>query len=191
MNNLQMIYPHPVWSTQVGEFAKTQKQILDLCETLEWSQPGFWKDEVQSTIQHTKNVLEFLPDLKSLLDDEMTKFASELKTQSKPILVESWINKFPPGGYMGVHKHLPCNLSGVIFVTVGKGGEFYFENPYNDYDTCLQKGLYTQRQFYNEADIVISPQEGEIIMFRSGLPHGVKTNTDDKTRISLSFNYNV
>jgi len=38
---------------------------------------------------------------------------------------------------------------------------------------------------------VISPQEGEIIMFRSGLPHGVKTNTNDKTRISLSFNYNV
>lgn len=191
MNNLQMIYPHPVWNTRISDFTEIKQSILNLCDSLQWSQPGFWKDEVQSTIQHTDNVLEMLPDLKNLIDDEVSKFAREIKTQNQPVLVESWLNKFPPGGYMGVHKHLPRSISGVLFIIVSKGGEFYFENPYNDYDTLLQKGLYNSREFFNEADIVIEPTEGEIIMFRSGLPHGVKTNTSNITRISLSFNYNV
>ena len=190
---LELIFPNPVWTATIPKWDKHKRDLSKYVSNIDyWSKPDFWKDNVETTIDSGVNVLEKFPDLLEQVNQEVYKFCSELKTANPPALKNSWINRFKQHGYMGTHKHLPHHISGVIYLNVGSlGGEFYFENAYNDLDPLLQHHAYDHKAFFNEPDIVIPPEEGRLILFKSGMPHGVKTVLDDTTRISISFNYDV
>ena len=66
-------------------------------------------------------------------------------------------------------------------ITLSKDGDIFFEPPFPQ--------MKQSKVFYqHSASWDHIPDPGKLILFPGWLPHGVKTNTTDTDRISLSFN---
>ena len=91
---------------------------------------------------------------------------------------------FQKGNYAHIHKHGFSDISGVYYYrTNGSDGDIFFETPVTE--TGCSKFWINHSLTFN-----IAPEKGLIILFPGWLSHGVRTNTTDDQRISLSFNIN-
>ena len=91
---------------------------------------------------------------------------------------------FKKGNYAHIHKHGFSDISGVYYYrTNGSDGDIFFETPVTE--TGCSKFWSNHSLTFN-----IAPEKGLIILFPGWLSHGVRTNTTDNQRISLSFNIN-
>jgi uncharacterized protein (TIGR02466 family) len=76
------------------------------------------------------------------------------------------------------HTHMGCKASSVLYVSVPEGSGSIIFNPRVDYS---QPHLLSK---------MFPPKEGTFYIFPSFLEHHVTRNKSNKTRISLSFNFN-
>ena len=95
---------------------------------------------------------------------------------------ESWFSLFKKGNYAHIHSHGNADVSGVYYYkTNQKDGDIFFEPPLPQ--------LKQSKIFYNHsASWSHTPKENKLIIFPGWLSHGVRTNTTDFDRISISFN---
>jgi len=101
-----------------------------------------------------------------------------------PTTRTSWFSMFKKGNYAHTHRHGFSDISGVYYYrTNGSDGDIFFESPVTE--TGCSKFWMNHSQTFS-----IEPEKGLIILFPSWLSHGVRTNTTDNMRISLSFNIN-
>lgn len=95
---------------------------------------------------------------------------------------QSWVTKTYYKEYAHIHNHGFSDISGAYyFDTSGNDGNLFFPYPYNITTTTI----YLQHLL---SDFDIKPENGKLILFPGWLKHGVRTNTTDHARISLSFN---
>ncbi|MBT3666104.1 MAG: hypothetical protein HN548_01385 [Opitutae bacterium] len=82
-----------------------------------------------------------------------------------------WFNIANVGEKTGIHDHAKLAIiSGVVYLQCNSDcGELFFTK--NGYD-----------------DLLITPEEGKMVLFPSSLKHGVQVNKSAKNRISLAFN---
>ena len=91
---------------------------------------------------------------------------------------------FQKGNYAHIHKHGFSDISGVYYYrTNGSDGDIFFETPVTE--TGCSKFWMNHSLTFS-----IPPEKGLILLFPGWLSHGVRTNTTDNQRISLSFNIN-
>ena len=103
---------------------------------------------------------------------------------SIPTVRTSWFSLFQKGNYAHIHKHGFSDISGVYYYrTNGSDGDIFFETPVTE--TGCSKFWMNHSLTFS-----IPPEKGLIILFPGWLSHGVRTNTTDNQRISLSFNIN-
>ena len=103
---------------------------------------------------------------------------------SIPTTRTSWFSLFQKGNYAHIHKHGFSDISGVYYYrTNGSDGDIFFETPVTE--TGCSKFWMNHSLTFS-----IPPEKGLILIFPGWLPHGVRTNTTDNQRISLSFNIN-
>ena len=103
---------------------------------------------------------------------------------SIPTTRTSWFSLFQKGNYAHIHKHGFSDISGVYYYrTNGSDGDIFFETPVTE--TGCSKFWMNHSLTFS-----IPPEKGLIILFPGWLSHGVRTNTTDNQRISLSFNIN-
>lgn len=82
-------------------------------------------------------------------------------------------------------------FSGTFYLSIPNGsGNLVLRNPL---PMGLWKGkdLSSEKNEYTGENIRIIPEEGNIVLFPSYLPHSVETNNHDEERISISFNMGV
>lgn len=98
-------------------------------------------------------------------------------------ITNSWMTCSPKGYHTQVHHHESCDISGIYYYnTNGTDGNLYFRSP--------TKYMEISKIFRNSSkqDFEITPVIGMLILFPSWLDHGVRTNTNDTERMSISFN---
>jgi uncharacterized protein (TIGR02466 family) len=101
----------------------------------------------------------------------------------------SWVTFSDRGNYTQTHHHQSCDISGIYYYkTSGKDGNLYFRTPtkYMEISNIFSRSS----SDYSSQDYEITPVTGMIILFPSWLDHGVRSNSSDSERISISFNIN-
>ena len=122
----------------------------------------------------------------SVIEEHVNKFARILGSGHNYKCKESWVNVSKKGQYQEYHVH-PNNLfSAVYYVnTYENSGDIVFKKmPYETYE--LKNKIESNEFNYQEAKY--SPEPGQLLIFRSCIPHMVTENKSDKNRVSIAFN---
>ncbi len=102
--------------------------------------------------------------------------------------VSSWINLAKKGDYQEYHIHPNSHFSAVYYVKVPKNcGRIIFKKKSADFDMFPIK--YESNTQANSLTYKIVPNECDLLIFRSNLPHMVEKNQSDEDRVSISMNF--
>ena len=99
--------------------------------------------------------------------------------------LECWVNFLESGDYQSNHIHNLGWMSGVYYVDPP---EFKNENSINEGYIEFNRAGYDLPHFGEDKDIeLIKPENGMIIFFPSYVWHGTIPFTENKSRVSISF----
>jgi uncharacterized protein (TIGR02466 family) len=105
-------------------------------------------------------------------------------------MLNLWINKNYKHNFNKIHNHAMSDFSGVYYIEVSeKDGELVF---YRGDKTNQMMSI--QENFKGEdfdEDFRLQPLENQLIIFPSHLQHMVFPHSEEKARISVSFNIKV
>ena len=95
--------------------------------------------------------------------------------------VESWTNINDPGSMNRLHTHKAFNFSAIYYVQAHHTGDLVFLNPANLDLSASYLGPGTSRMHY-------TPNDGDLVMWPSWIPHEVERNESDIQRVCIAFN---
>jgi len=164
---------------------------FDYTEEFEFlkKQPNRVNDSIRQTSADTfllrKQELKRLKDWIEITLDTFVK--NVYKSQTELYITQSWLNTIGFGGGLSAHHHPNSIISGVWYpeITMKQTPSIYFCNFQKSSNILLNVDDTT---LYNSDTMYAPIQSGNLILFPSNLFHGVKPNTIDKNRYSLSFN---
>tara|TARA_B100001989_G_scaffold4199_1_gene2853 strand:+ start:154 stop:765 length:612 start_codon:yes stop_codon:yes gene_type:complete len=184
MARIMNLFPVPVYFencnfdyTEEFEFLKKQPSRID--------------DRKKKKQTSADTFLLKKPELKRLKDwieitlDTFVK--NVYKSQTELYITQSWLNTIGFGGGLSAHHHPNSIISGVWYpeITMGQTPSIHFCNFQKSSNILLNVD---DNNLYNSDTMYAPIQSGNLILFPSNLYHGVKPNTTDKNRYSLSFN---
>ena len=182
MARIMNLFPVPVYFencnfdyTEEFEFLKKQPSRID--------------DRKRQTSADTfllrKQELKRLKDWIEITLDTFVK--NVYKSQTELYITQSWLNTIGFGGGLSAHHHPNSIISGVWYpeITMGQTPSIHFCNYQKSSNILLNVD---DNNLYNSDTMYAPIQSGNLILFPSNLFHGVKPNTTDKNRYSLSFN---
>jgi len=185
-----LAFSTPIYSTKLEKWENVQKSIKQHIDEMNFEMiPEWGQTHYLSPNNFKSDVIEkyHLGTLCGEIDHHLRLYCSELNFNPRDANctsyeLKSWFTKFEKGNYAHVHNHPGSDISGCYyFKTNSKDGNIFFQSP-NPY-------LNTTRCYMSLGNTInYTPEEGTLLLFPSWLNHGVKTNTTDDTRISLSFN---
>ena len=123
--------------------------------------------------------------------DETKKYLNDLKVIDIPVKITSiWLSEMNKGGSHTLHNHAGSILSGTFYINV----------PENSGPICFQRHEWMSDPFlqlkfseYSEVNINMlryNPKKGDILIWKSDLPHTVLENNSD-SRLAVSFNIGI
>lgn len=119
--------------------------------------------------------------------DQVTEFSKHYNSTVSYSIKQCWANIYQKGDFQETHIHPGFDFSAVYFVSVPTGsGKLIFENPLLPFDMRPIKT--NDETELNTTAAVYAPVEGQLVIFRSNLRHGVYPHTGIQPRISLAFN---
>jgi uncharacterized protein (TIGR02466 family) len=151
--------------------------------------PAGWNDGVKTNIKSRYNTIEDfkMKNLAAYIETHVRNYV-KLIDAWEPMpnkLGHSWINIVDKGSRQEWHQHQDASISGTYYYqTSGDDGDITFRtpNPFTDLELFpLGSGV---NKFHS-----VQPKVGKLILFPGWLAHKVEENTQDSTRISISFNY--
>jgi len=192
MRKIQDLFPTTIGFSQLDTNLCLQagQEVLKLID------PKTIASEGGATTLDNLNQLSQFGNLTSLIDAEVTAFATEVLGIEENSLEMScmWSNVYKFGQLHGKHMHPNAFLSGVIYFNIpqdGTPGAIEFFDPRPVKNMCQPN--YTRVTPMSVMTQAYNPEVGMMILFPSWLEHRVNkftTSTDD-VRISASFNYNL
>lgn len=183
------LYTTPLYITKITEeegLSTIQSEAVRAIEACEFSMREEWgPTHYLSSTTFVDNVIEKenMKIFSIIMHSHLQKYMDVIGFSMRPYMVTSWFSLFQPGQYGQVHNHGNADVAGCYYVeTVGEG-DLFFEDPRPAHDTSyVFSGRYTSgRRAYK-------PEVGKMFMFPGYLSHGIKTNTSNVDRVSLSFN---
>ena len=190
--NLMPIYSVPFWQSEYPEFEEHKEIFLSAIRIYKEQNPT--KEIPRSNIAgyQSPNTLQGVAELRPLFEyicQMGFKAVADLDFIDCDIaLTEAWLNINDSRQCMNSeHVHGEV-FSGVFYLKAPKeSGKLSIQNPAIN---KMWKGcsLTSQKDQFTAESIRIEPEEGNIILFPSYLPHSVETNNHDDERISISFN---
>lgn len=125
--------------------------------------------------------------LSTWIEDETNYFAKHFNSSEKYGISEAWLNTYYEGDFQEPHFHPGYDFSAVYYIqTPESSGSLVFENPTLGYEMRpIKSNIETQ---LNQTSVYYKPIEGQLLIFRSNLRHGVLPHQNEKPRISLAFN---
>lgn len=189
MSSVISAFPTPVYTNKIrgSFFDEVQEEIGNSLSKVDFKfNDNFGETHLLSDPTFLENYIEkhSLDSLSSVIKQNVQKYMIDIgyTQELKYRIASSWIALFKPGNYGHVHDHGITDISGVYYhKTNGKDGNIYFESP--------NSNLVSSVPFNHLSHpITYDPEEGGLLLFPGWLKHGIKKNTTDETRISLSFN---
>ena len=125
-----------------------------------------------------------LVEFEKMINDALDHYYFYFSRKARPTKYRrvSWFTKTEKNDYAAIHNHIHADIAGCYYVaTNGDDGDFFFTSP--------SPGLEISPHFSHLANRYDQqPQIGKLMLFPGFINHGIKTNTTDSTRISISFN---
>mgnify|MGYP001159924072 FL=1 len=193
--NFEDLYATPIFFT-ILENKEINKQIDDIIDDVDFNTKEGWSPTHYLSTDFKPdsdcNVIEKynLTALQEQIDKYLIEYLKILSygpvddwsLGGENYQLESWFSLFKKGNYAHIHSHGSADLSGVYYYkTNSKDGDIFFEPPFPQMKQS--KVFYQHSSSWDHI-----PDPGKLMLFPGWLPHGVKTNTTDNDRISLSFN---
>ena len=183
---IENLFPTPIYYDFVSDNEAIKYHIDKIIDKVDFNMMKEWGDThyISTDFRSNPNVLKEygLVKLSKEIDKHLGNYCSALNLEKRKYSMISWFTKFKKGNYGHVHHHSDTDLSGVYYYkTNGDDGDLFFQppNPHLDTSKCYK----------NISDSwVHKPMEGKIIIFPGWIRHGIKTNSTDNIRMSLSFN---
>jgi uncharacterized protein (TIGR02466 family) len=184
------MYPTPIYVAKITEqegFLTIQEEAKRAIEASEFSSKDEWgPTHYLSSTSFINNVIKE-QDMKIfsiILNAHLQNYMNIIGFSMREYMVTSWFSLFQKGQYGQVHNHGNADVSGCYYVeTSGGDGDLFFEDPRPGHETNYVFGgrYMAGRRNY-------TPEVGKLILFPGYINHGIKTNTTDVDRVSLSFN---
>lgn len=125
--------------------------------------------------------------LKDWIEQETNEFAKSFNSDDHYSIDQSWINIYDKEDFQETHYHLGFDFSAVYYVSIPQNsGNLIFENPLLQFNMRPIRSK-TECEL-NSTSVIYKPIEGQLLIFRSNLRHGVLPHKSDIPRISIAVN---
>lgn len=163
------------------------KQALDKFQEEDGFKPHpVWKSHQLSDVHFNNNFLTtyncnlMFEEIRNACSAYVAAIGSDPTWQFS--LMQSWLTRTGHREYAHIHNHGYSQISGAYYIdTIGDDGDIYFPYPH----ISTSNSIFLQHLMKS---LDIRPENGKLILFPGWLMHGVRTNTTEHNRISLSFN---
>jgi uncharacterized protein (TIGR02466 family) len=182
---IYQLFPEPIYTSNLER--KLTKEELKIIN--EYKKETYKND---GNVTSDDNYVLENKTLKNLKKDLHTKvmdyFDKVICTDNliTPYITQSWINYTETNQFHHQHYHSNALVSGIFYVNADKKVDtvtFYKVYP----DDKIQLNINKYNTF-NATSFKFLVGTGDLLLFRSSLPHGVDRKKGANTRISLSFN---
>jgi uncharacterized protein (TIGR02466 family) len=184
------VYTTPIYVAKISEeegFSVIQEEAKRAIEASEFTAKAEWgSTHYLSSTTFMDNVIDEqkMKIFSIILHSHLHKYMDTIGFNIRPYLVTSWFSLFQKGQYGHLHNHGNADVSGCYYIeTSGDDGDFYIEDPRPANETS-----YAFAGRYCSGRRTYKPEVGKMLLFPGYLYHGIKTNTTDTDRVSLSFN---
>ena len=184
MNDIYNLFPEPIVSYTLGrEFTSIEKDAL---LKQDWRRAIGNETSKNTYVLDKKNLEDIREFIRlSILDfrERVYEFSDE---ETKLYITQSWMNKTMPGEFHHAHKHPNSIVSGTLYIETNDLDVIRFEKPGSD----TAPWLFTPKQWntWNCSTWGVPVESGQLLLWRSYLPHSVPRTEGPNARYSLSFN---
>jgi uncharacterized protein (TIGR02466 family) len=188
-------FPTGIYHSTYPDHAILKKELLSI---LPDSLPDIGEQQVEGwpfwTKQNKIGIINPIANPNTEIDqfsewvvDQVTEFSKHYNSTASYKIDQCWANIYQKGDFQETHIHLGFDFSAVYFVSAPTGsGKLVFENPLLAFD---MRPIKTNNETeLNTTAAVYAPVEGQLVVFRSNLRHGVYPHNSDQPRISIAFN---
>lgn len=190
--NIIQVFSTPIWESSFPDFESHKEKFLDTVKAFRTNNPeGIQKSNIGGGYQSPMNLTNEaeLAPLYEFVCQMGLKAAFDLQLVDVDVYITAaWVNfndTRSAANYDHVHQD---TFSGVFYLQVPeKSGKLVLNNSGINplWQACL---LTDVKNKFNSEKIKVEPNEGQIFLWPSYLPHGVEPNDHDDSRISISFN---
>lgn len=189
--NLAQLFTIPIWESPFPDFDIQKELFLQATRSFREKNPEglnrYNTNAYQSPINMT-HVSELSP-IYDFAAQIGIKAAFDLQlVNCDTFITAAWVNYHDTQNGMQVEHTHQDTFSGVIYLKAPKkSGHLVINNPALN---SLWQGtmLVSKKNKFTADRIRIAPQEGNMLIWPSYLPHSVETNNHDEERISIGFN---
>lgn len=181
---VQPLFAEPYFRTNIGnvisdeqvEYLKNLKMVQNKSNLISDNLYIFEEPELKSIKDAVQEVLDF--------------YASEIMGWTQQLYVtQSWSLVNNPNVGMHGHSHSNSVISGsMYFCELPEPVASMIFDRHKNYQLLQFMPENEKRNIYNTPMNIVTPEQGELILFNSGLQHLVETNTSNQPRHSLAFN---
>lgn len=185
------LFPSYVSRMRVPEPAREaiDRGVLAAIAELRAGQPELMEGEVwqSSPCLHKLQAIQPLVTCAGEAADRVLEFLCIGPGARALSMTGCWANVAAPRAAMTMHAHPNNFLSGVYYLEVQPGAD-----TINFHDPRPQTGIIrppvSELTAYNTDQVVVTVENGALLMFPAWLPHSVGANRSDRPRVSVSFN---
>jgi|TARA_B100000085_G_scaffold164890_1_gene149910 uncharacterized protein (TIGR02466 family) len=186
------IYSIPLWQSEYPEFEEHKKIFLAAVKEYKKQTPTREPSASNVAGYQSPNTLHHVDELRPLFEyicQMGFKACADMDFIDCDVaLTSAWLNVNDSRQCMNAE-----HVHGDVF-----SGVFYLSAPQESGKLCVVNPglnrmwagipLVSQKNQFTGEKIKLEPEDGNIILFPSFLPHSVETNNHDEERISISFN---
>ena len=181
---VQALFAEPFFRTNIGD-AISDEQIRFL-KNLKMLQ------NKSNLISENLYIFEE-PELKSIKDavqEALDFYSSDVMGITQKLYVtQSWSLVNNPNIGMHGHSHSNSIISGSLYYCdLPKPVSSMLFDRHNSYQLLQLTPEFEKQNVFNTPMNIVTPEEGELILFSSGLQHLVETNASKEPRYSIAFN---
>jgi uncharacterized protein (TIGR02466 family) len=183
------LFPTFVWQSRLEPacYESLNRDLLAYVETLMRAGHGTRTGATWQSGHKQHQTPEFA-ELVTCIDAATANVLGFLKVSDAPSRITGcWINVVGPGAAHATHTHPNNFLSGVYYLQTQAGADtINFHDPRPQ--SAIIRPPVTGLTAYNTDQVVVTVNDGTLLVFPAWLPHSVSVNMSARARISVSFN---
>ena len=140
--------------------------------------------------QSEEPILQWLSEQILQLGSQLIRHAEGLPSDPSILLSSLWANINDFGAWNAPHAHLPCEWSGVLYIDVNEDPQEK-NNGIAPGDIMFFDPVPVGAPYRKSSTVSYTPKNGTLFMFPGYLMHMVAPHYEEKSRISMAFNFRL
>jgi len=183
------------WPTKIGYYTNKAHNtmcegLVDECYKIKETVSSGGQDWISNKTYNTSNHQYTVHDkskfknLNNWILEKVNDYIIETKMVYSVRSIDSWFNIYKKGDYQEVHDHIGNIISCVYFLKSDKdSSQLVFSSNFKDY----QGIVISDKNGFNN-NVSYPAIQGNLIVFRSFVPHCVQQHKSDNDRITIAYN---